>query len=292
MRSEQYPAEMAKVTGSDAELSQASDRHLRPLRIWSRRILLRFPVGLQRFMDLGLTGNHFLDAQSAEVFALLRPFLVATELRRDTVLCVPGAEIDTVWFPVSAVLSVVTIMRDGQDVEACTIGHESGFGLLNALGDATAIDRVVAQIGGAAIKMPASRLRAAATLSSVLTDLIIRHAQASAAQTQQSVACNAIHRVEARLCRWLLMTQDRTRNDTLALTQEYLSFMLGVQRTTVTNAARLLLSAGLIQYSRGQIRIVDRAGLEQGACECYAAVREKQDQILRREPGGIPHAAA
>jgi CRP-like cAMP-binding protein len=242
-------------------------------------------------MDLGLNGNHFLDALNPDVLALLRPFLVAVDLKRDTVLCVPGAEIDTIWFPVSAVLSVVTIMRDGQDVEACTIGHESGYGLLNALGDSAAIDRVVAQVGGAAVKMPASRLRAAATLSSNLTDLIIRHAQANAAQTQQSVACNAIHRVEARLCRWLLMTQDRTRSDILPLTQEYLSFMLGVQRTTVTNAARLLLSAGLIEYSRGRIHIVDRAGLEQGSCECYAAVREKQHQILGRGPS-IPHAVA
>lgn len=228
----------------------------------------------------GSTGSHFLDGLSHEYFELFRPYLVEVALTRDDVLCEPGSEIESVWFPTTAILSVVTILADGQDVESCTIGHESAYGLLNALGAGRAIDRVIVQVPGAAIKMPASRLKSAAALSVNIIELIVRHAQANAAQVQQSVACNAVHSVEARLCRWLLMTQDRTRNDRLPLTQEFLGFMLGVQRTTVTAVARGLQASGLIQYSRGQIEIRDREGLMMRACECYGAVLEIHAQLL------------
>jgi CRP-like cAMP-binding protein len=232
----------------------------------------------------GNTGSHFLDSLSAENFNLLAPSMVSIALGRDEPLCVPGSDIESVWFPTTAILSVVTVLEDGRDVEACTIGHESAYGLLNAMGSPTSIDRVIAQVPGAAIKIPASRLRAAAALSISVTDLIVRHAQANAAQIQQSVACNAVHSVEARLCRWLLMTQDRTRSDRLPLTQEFLGFMLGVQRTTVTGVARALQAAGFIRYSRGQIEVLDRAGLKASACECYATVLDKHAQLLGRRP--------
>jgi CRP-like cAMP-binding protein len=235
----------------------------------------------------GRTGNHFLDSLSVENFNLLSPSLVEVVLTRDAVLCVPGLDIECVWFPTTGILSVVTILADGQDVEACTIGHESAYGLLNALGSPVAIDRVIAQVPGAAIKLAASRLRAAAALSIHITDLIVRHAQANAAQIQQSVACNAIHSVEARLCRWLLMTQDRTRSNRLPLTQEFLGFMLGVQRTTVTGVARGLQAEGSISYSRGLIEILDRAALQRGACECYASVLNKHAQLLGARPFNV-----
>jgi CRP-like cAMP-binding protein len=233
--------------------------------------------------EIGNTGNHFLDSLDRETLGLLNPYLSDVFLARDAVIGLPGSEIDTIWFPVTAVLSVVTVMEDGRDVEACTIGHESAYGLLNALGSTVAIDRVIAQVPGRAIKMPSSRLKAAAAISSGVTELTIRHAQINAAQIQQSVACNAMHDVSARLCRWLLLTQDRTRSDRLSLTQEFLGFMLGVQRTTVTAAARALQMAGLVRYSRGVIQILDRAGLEARACECYRSVLEKQSQLLGGE---------
>ena len=113
-----------------------------------------------------------------------------------------------------------------------------------------------------------------------LLDLVMRHVQANTNQTQQSVACNALHTLEARLCRWLLMSDDRTPAGRLRLTQEYLALMLGVQRTTVTRAASALQAAGLIRYSRGLIEIADRAGMEAGACECYAAVRETNQRLI------------
>lgn len=232
----------------------------------------------------GATGSHFLDSLSEENFNLLKPSLAVTNLDRDAPICVPGSDLDCVWFPTTAILSVVTILENGQDVEACTIGHESAYGLLNALGSPTAIDRVFAQVPGSAIRLPASRLKAAAALSIAFTELVVRHAQANTAQIQQSVACNAVHSVEARLCRWLLMTQDRTRSVRLPLTQEFLGFMLGVQRTTVTGVARSLQAAGHIRYARGQIEILNREGLLAGACECYASVLEKHAQLLGQRP--------
>jgi CRP-like cAMP-binding protein len=238
------------------------------------------------------TGNHFLDHLEDETLRLFRPYLLDVMLDRDQVLATPGVELDLVCFPVSAVLSVVTTMKNGEHVEACTIGHESAYGLLNALGSPVAIDCVMAQVPGRALKMPTFRLRAAAALSPNITELVIRHAQANAAQAQQSVACNAVHTVEARLCRWLLMTRDRTRNDRIPLTQEFLSFMLGVQRTTVTGAARALQKAGVIQYSRGQIEILNRDGLETGACECYEAVCEKYAHLLGVSPSDYIDAVA
>ena len=129
-----------------------------------------------------------------------------------------------------------------------------------------------------------ARLRAAAALSVNLTDLIIRHAQANTAQVQQTAACNALHSVDERLCRWLLMTQDRVGGDQIQLTQEFLGLMLGVQRTTVSRVASGLQDAGLVRYSRGQIQILDRRGLEDHTCECYESVRQKYDELLSVHP--------
>ena len=215
---------------------------------------------------------------------LLTPYLIDVSLHRGAQVAEPGEELVCVWFPTSSVLSVVTTMESGHDVEACTIGRESGWGLLNALGSSTSTDRVVAQIAGHAIKMSAARLRAAAALSVNLTDLIIRHAQANTAQVQQTAACNALHSVDERLCRWLLMTQDRVGGDQIQLTQEFLGLMLGVQRTTVSRVASGLQDAGLVRYSRGQIQILDRRGLEDHTCECYESVRQKYDELLSVHP--------
>jgi CRP-like cAMP-binding protein len=229
-------------------------------------------------------GNSFLDTLESADADLITPNIFQAEYAQQTVLAEPGFDTQFAYFPVGMVMSVVTMMEDGQGVEVSTVGHESGYGLLHALGSSRSMDRVIVQIPGPGYRIAISRLKAAAAASVSLTNLMIRHVQADLVQTQQSVACNALHHVEARLCRWLLISQDRTRTGKVPLTQEYLSFMLGVQRTTVTGAARALQSAGLIRYVRGQIEVLDRAGLEEGACECYAAVREKQAHLLGHDP--------
>ena len=186
---------------------------------------------------------------------------------------------EQVFFPSTAVLSVVTVMLDGHAVESSTIGHESGTPLLWALANQPSKVRIFAQIGGTATRLPASVLRARARESAGLMTLLVRHSASITFQAEQGVACNVLHDAPARLARWLLMTQDRTGNRSLPLTQEYMSVMTGVQRTTISMVANQLRSAGLIRFSRGNVEVLDREGLQAYACECYGAVRRAFDEL-------------
>jgi CRP-like cAMP-binding protein len=182
------------------------------------------------------------------------------------------------------VLSVVTVMTDGRTVESDTVGYESLVGALNALGSSPAVSRTFTQIPGAALRLSAARLRRQADESASLRQLLIRHAHANLAQAHQSVACNALHELSERLCRWLLMSHDRTANDEVQLTQQYLATMLGVQRTTVTEALGELREAKLIRQGRGRIYILDRPRMEEMVCECYGAVRANLEQLIGQQP--------
>jgi hypothetical protein len=225
-------------------------------------------------------GNRFLAALSPRDLELLSPWLETMTLELGAVVNNAEDKVETVHFPVGAILSVVTLMSDGRGVESYSIGRESGAGMLNAWSGAVAFNRVVAQVPGPCLVIPSARFRAAAEQSAQLRDLTVRHILAHAAMTEQSAACNALHQVEARLCRWLLLTQDRANSAVLPLTQEFLGFMLGVRRTTVTAAAQNLATAGLIRYSRGRLEILDRDGLRANACECYATVNQRTDELL------------
>ena len=186
----------------------------------------------------------------------------------------------TAILPVGCILSVVQVMRDGRAIETRTIGREGGYGLLHALGARTAVERVLTQIAGTAYVLPIVQLAAQAKHSPELTRSIVQHAQATLLQTAQGIACNTLHAAEPRLCRWLLLTQDRLASDVLPLTQEHLSIMLGVQRTTVTALASDLQRRRAISYSRGRIRILDRPALESVACECYRAMTLRVEEVL------------
>jgi CRP-like cAMP-binding protein len=226
------------------------------------------------------SGNGFLDNLEDADYALLQPHLTEKYLERDTTINDPGDRLDTVYFPAGAILSVITLMEDGRGVESSTIGRESAQGVLAAFGSYRAYNRVICQVPGPCFMIPTARLKDAAAKSQTLTDDLIRHVQGNNAQIEQSVACNALHTVEQRLCRWILMSADRGNGKIVPLTQEYLAIMLGVQRTTVTQAARTLQAAGLINYSRGLIEVINRKGLEETVCECYAVVRQKFDVLL------------
>ncbi len=226
------------------------------------------------------TRNHILKSIPAADLKALEPYMTQVALESGEVLFEPDTMVDRVYFPNTAVLSVVTVMEDGRTVETDTVGYESAVGLLAALGSSQSINRTFAQIPGSAVSIPASRLRARADASAVVRTLLLRHAQANLAQAHQSVACNALHDVEQRLCRWLLASQDRTGSAAVRLTQQYLATMVGVQRTTITQALQDLASAGLIRQGRGQIVILNRRGLEARTCECYATVRATQDRVI------------
>ncbi|HUO22584.1 MAG TPA: Crp/Fnr family transcriptional regulator [Caulobacteraceae bacterium] len=219
------------------------------------------------------TRNHVLNGLPARDLAALSPFAMAVSLASGDVLFEPDDAIERVYFPNTAVLSVVTIMEDGRAVESDTVGCESAVGLLETLAATRAISRTFTQIPGMAISIPAARIRQQAEANPALRAVLLRHTQANLAQAHQSVACNALHSVEQRLCRWLLASHDRTANDTIHITQQYLATMVGVQRTTVTQALHELVSARLIRQGRGQVQVLNRRGLEARACECHAALK-------------------
>ena len=199
-------------------------------------------------------------------------------LSRASGLADEGESPQYIYFPSTCVTSVVTVMRDGRTVETSTIGCESAPAILPVLTGEQTRNRVFVQIPGSAMRIPATLVRKRALASPDLMMLMLRFAQANAYQADLSVACNALHLIEARMARWLLMTQDRASSLEIPLTQEFLSLMLGVQRTSVTSTAIALKKRGLISYNRGLIHILDREGLERAACECY----EDGNDIIKR----------
>jgi CRP-like cAMP-binding protein len=224
--------------------------------------------------------NRVLEALPQAELRLLEPQLERVDLVRNTILVEEGTNAQHVFLPVNCILSVMTAMRDGSLVESRTIGREGGFGLLHALGARLSFERLEVQVSGEAWRLPIGALEARATESPEVRRELVRHAQATLVQSVQATACNALHAAEQRLCRWLLLTQDRLGADLLPLTQEHLSIMLGVQRTTVTGLASALQAKRLISYSRGKIRILDRAALERCACECYEAMTRGAERML------------
>lgn len=224
--------------------------------------------------------NRFLSALPADDKALLAPHLSPVELEKGRLLYDPGDVIDQVYFPADCVISLMTLMENGAAIESATIGREGALGLMAAAGPRQSLSRAVVQAPGGAFRMAAQSLNEAWNRSASLRDMVDRHNEALFGHAIQSAACNALHPVEARFCRWLLSYQDRIDTNTIGLTQEFLADMLGVQRTTVTAVARTLQDKGLIRYRRGVVDIINREGLKGLACECYGTVRRGYERLL------------
>jgi CRP-like cAMP-binding protein len=229
--------------------------------------------------------NRFLAILPPQDFSLLAPHLHTVTLERGVTLHEAAGEIECVYFPHSGMISLVTIMQSGATVETATIGRAGVIGASTGLGAKQSVARAIVQLPGMAARLSASQFRATANQSKAIRDLLVRYNDLLLAVVQQSVACNALHPMEARLCRWLLQAHDCMDGNAIPLTQEFLGQMLGVRRTTVTIAAQMLQSAGLIQYRRGLIQIVDRPQLLELSCECYAVVRRHTDKILPPSDG-------
>jgi CRP-like cAMP-binding protein len=241
--------------------------------------------GRQSTGGVGVRNRNFvLRALCAADAQALAAELRNVELSSGDVLYEPDYPVEWVYFPQTAVLSVVTVMADGRTVESDTVGCESVVGALAALGSAAPTSRTLTQIPGVAARLSASKLRHRADMSAHLRRLLVRHSLANLAQAHQSVACNALHGVNQRLCRWLLMSQDRTAKDVVELTHQYLATMVGVQRTTITGALRDLASAKVIRVGRRRIEILDRPGMESQACECYGAVQANLERLIGDAP--------
>jgi CRP-like cAMP-binding protein len=242
-------------------------------------MLVSFPPGIIAGPRPAKPSNRLLASLSAADLALLAPFR-ESHLPRGMVLQEPGREIEHVYFPLSGMISLIMRMQGGETIEIAAIGREGALGTGVALGSGRAPASAIIQLPGTVARIPSAQFQEAARRSGAVRRLATSCNELLIAELQQSVACSLLHDAEARLCRCLLQTSDRIGGDLVPLTQDVLAQMLGVRRTTVTIVARLLQSAGLIRYRRGQIQIVDRAALEAGACECYRSIRELTGSLL------------
>ena len=212
-------------------------------------------------MPLLNSPNHFLASLSSRDSDLLRPHLKAQQLRQGTVIYGAEETIEHVYFPHTGVVSFVVGLTSGQFVEAGMLGRNSVVGSAAPLDGAIALNRAVVQVESMGVITETALLKRLVKESETLRLALVRNDQSASAQTQQVAACNALHELEERLSRWLLQARDLLRSDTLPLTQEFLSQMLGVQRSSVTLVARKLQEAGLINYRRGRIHVLDIEGL-------------------------------
>ena len=213
--------------------------------------------------------NGVLAALPRKAYLALLPGLAPVTLAFGHVLYEPGTTIPDVYFPGRSVVSLLTVVDGHEALEVGLVGHEGMVGIPLALGIDVSPVRALVQGAGSALQMSAGRFRKAFNASPPLQRGLHRYAHELMAQVTQTAACNRFHRVEARLARWLLMTRDRVRSGQFHLTHEFLAHMLGVRRVGVTEAASGLQQRKIIDYSRGNIRILDDAGLEAAACSCY-----------------------
>jgi CRP-like cAMP-binding protein len=224
--------------------------------------------------------NRLLAALPREEYERLLPHLELVPLEYKQILYQPNEPIDYVYFPNNGVASLLTIMENGDAVEVGTVGNEGMVGLPVFLGAKTIPGQAIVQIPGDGLRMRVDVFQNKVTSQSPLYNLLQRYTQALFNQIAQSAACNRLHSIEERFCRWLLMTQDRVGKDKFPLTQEFLSQMLGVRRASVSVVASTIQRAGLITYTRGKITILDREGLEAASCECYAIIKEEFERLV------------
>ncbi len=224
--------------------------------------------------------NQLLSAIPGEEYNRLRPYLETIDLTAKKIIYTSNEPIKYVYFPRSGIISLVNLTDDGGTVEAATVGNEGMVGIPILLGADRTVGQAIVQVSGDALRMKADIFKKQVTPNSSLHNLLLHYTLALINLISQSVACNRRHSVEERCCRWLLTCQDRVQTNEFALTQEFLSQMLGVRRSSVSVVAAILQRAGLISYGRGKMTILDREGLESASCECYRIVKKEFERLL------------
>ncbi|MGO4389316.1 Crp/Fnr family transcriptional regulator [Microvirga sp. 2YAF29] len=224
--------------------------------------------------------NRLLAALEPEDFTAFEPHLELVELAKGKIVYDVGETIRHVYFPHDTIVSFTTLLQDGGSVEMAAFGRESVFGYVSAQVSRQSFGRYVTQFSGTASRISLDRFAEIILGRIKVRQLILNFTEALLTQTLLAVACNAVHSVEARCCRWILSTRDRFDHDALPLTHETLAQTLGVQRSTVSSVTRALQMAGLISQGRGVITVTDRDGLEETACECYRTIRERYESLL------------
>jgi CRP-like cAMP-binding protein len=226
-------------------------------------------------------GNWILDALPLEDYERLLPDVEPVTFALGEVVYESGVQMDHVYFPTTCHVSLLYTMIDGATAEMGLVGNEGVVGIALFMGGETTPNRAVVQGEGEAIRMRARAMLDEFKRGGEFQHQLLRYTQALMTQISQTAVCNRLHSVDQRLCRWLLMTRDRTQSDTLQMTHEFISNMLGVRREGVTHAAQQLQQTGFISYVRGRIKIVNRQGLEAHVCECYGVVREEHARLHR-----------
>lgn len=224
--------------------------------------------------------NHLLAALPADEYARIRPDLTLAQMDLGNTLCEPYVEMPHVYFPVNSIVSLLCVMEDGGSAETAVVGNEGIVGVALFMGGETSPSQTVVQSAGQAYKLPGSVLKAEFHRGGLMQRLLLRYTQALLTQMAQTAVCNRHHSLDQQLCRWLLLSHDRLSSNELIMTQALIANMLGVRREGVTEAAGRLQRAGLIKYHRGHIHILEREGLEQRTCECYAVVKKEYDRLL------------
>jgi len=233
--------------------------------------------------------NGILAALPSEDLARLAPSLELVPMALGEALYESGEQIRHVYFPIDSIVSLLHVLEDGASTEIAVVGHEGVVGISLFMGGETTPSRAVVQSAGHGYRLPGRLLKAefdriGEHRASAMNVLLLRYTQALLTQMAQTAVCNRHHSLDQQLCRWLLLSLDRLRGNHLVMTQELIANMLGVRREGVTEAAGNLQRAGLIEYQRGHITVLDRAGLEARSCECYAVVKREFDRLLAPGP--------
>ena len=236
--------------------------------------------------------NHLLAALLDAEYSRLLPHLELVPMLLGDVLHESGAKLQYVYFPTTAIVSLQYLLENGSSSEIAGVGNEGVLGISLFMGGNTTPSRAVVQTGGHGYRLKAGLLLEEFNRTGPLLRLLLRYTQALIMQMSQTAVCNRHHSVEQQLCRWLLLTLDRLPTNELTMTQELIASMLGVRREGVTEAAGKLQEAGFIQYRRGHITVVNRAGLESHVCECYGVVKKEFSRLLSdvRQRQNLPQA--
>lgn len=224
--------------------------------------------------------NRLLAALPAEDYERLRPHLKLVKFSLGDVIYESQGQMDYVYFPVTAHISLLYTMADGMTAEVGLVGNEGVVGIALFMGGETTPNRTIVQGAGDAYRMSAQAMQEEFKKGGAFQLLLLRYTQALIVQISQTAVCNRLHTTEQRLCRWMLMTHDRTHKDELQMTHEFISNMLGIHREAVSLAAHRLQDKRMISYARGLIKILDREQLERCTCECYRVVKSEYDRLL------------
>ncbi len=224
--------------------------------------------------------NHLLAALPEAEFARWSPHFEATDMPLGQVLYESGSSQSHVYFPTTSIVSLLYVMENGASAEIAVVGNEGIVGISLFMGGETTPSRAVVQSGGRGYRLRAAQMKDEFSRGGPVLHLLLRYTQALITQMAQTAVCNRHHSLDQQLCRWLLLSMDRLQGRELVMTQSLIANMLGVRREGVTEGATKLQKAGLIRYTRGRITILDRAGLEERTCECYAVVKREYERLL------------